>query len=66
MFLAKYPSETASILHQDIFWFFVKDEEFVSKAINDSNINLEQIQASKVRQLAEKLESSKSTAHHIK
>ena len=29
--LAKYPQETAKILHRDIFWFFLKDEEFVSK-----------------------------------
>ena len=31
--LAKYPPETAKILHRDIFWFFLKDEEFVSKTI---------------------------------
>ena len=24
--LAKYPAETANILHHDIFWFFLKDE----------------------------------------
>ena len=29
--LAKYPQETANILHHDIFRFFLKDEEFVSK-----------------------------------
>ena len=28
--LAKYPPETASILHRDIFGFFLKDEQFVS------------------------------------
>ena len=64
--LAKYPPETASILHQDIFWFFLKDEEFVSKTINYSNIDLEKFPASKVRQLAKIMESSKSTARHIK
>ena len=64
--LAKYPPETASILHWDIFWFFLKDEEFVSKTINDSNIDLLKFPASKVRQLARKMESSKSTARHIK
>ena len=65
--VARYPSETASILHGDIFWvFFLKDEEFVSKTINDSNIDLEKFPASKVRQLAQKMESSKSTARHIK
>ena len=44
----------------------MKDEEFVSQTINDSNIDLEMLLASKVRQLAKKMESSKSTARHIK
>ena len=64
--LAKYPQETAKILHRDIFWFFLKDEEFVSKTINDSNIDLDKFPTSKVRQLAKKMESSKATARHIK
>ena len=64
--LARYPQETARILQRDIFWLFLKDEEFVSRTINDSNINLDQFPASKVRQLAKKLESSRSTAKHIK
>ena len=55
--LAKYPPETASILHRDIVWFFLKDEEFVSKTINYSYIDLEKFPASKVRQLAMKMES---------
>ena len=63
--LAKYPAETAKILHRDIFWFFLRDE-FLSKAINESNIDLEKCPASKVRQLAKRLESSKSTVRHIK
>ena len=46
--LAKYPPETAKILHKDICWFFLKDEEFVSKTINDSNIDLDKFPASKV------------------
>ena len=44
--LAKYPPEKAKILHRDIFWFFLKDEE----TINDSNIDLDKFPASKVRQ----------------
>ena len=48
-----------------IFWF-LKDEEFVSKTINDSNIDLDKFPASKVRQLAKEMESSKSTTRHIK
>ena len=63
--LAKYPTETAKILHKDIFCFFLRDGEFVSKTINDSSIDLEKFPASKVRQLAKRLESSKSTARHI-
>ena len=64
--LAKYPPETAKILQRDIFWFFLHDEEFVSKTISDGSVDLEKFPASKVRQLAKKLESSKATAHHIK
>ena len=47
-------------------FFFLKDEELVSKTINDSNIHLEKFPATKVRQLAKKMESSKSTTRHIK
>ena len=64
--LAKYPSETAKILQRDIFWFFLRDEEFVSKTISDGSVDLDKFPASKVRQLAKKLESSKATACHIK
>ena len=64
--LAKYPPETAKILQWDIFWFFLRDEDFVSKTISDGSVDLEIFPASKVRQLAKKLESSKATACHIK
>ena len=64
--LAKYPPETAKILHRDILCFFLKGEEFVSKTINDSNIDLDRFPTSKVRQLAKKVESSKVTTRHIK
>ena len=64
--LAKYPQETANILHHDIFWFILKDEEFVSKTINDSSIDFDKFPASKVRQLAKKMEASKATLHHTK
>ena len=62
--LAKYPPETASMLHRDIFWFFLKDGEFVFKTITDSNIDLDKFPKSKVRQLSKKMESSNSTAKH--
>ena len=39
--LAKYPPETAKILQQDIFWFFLRDEEFVSKTISNGSVDLE-------------------------
>ena len=64
--LVKYPLETANILHHDIFKFFLQDEEFASKTINDSSIDLDKFPASKVRQLAEKMEASKPTAYCIK
>ena len=64
--LAKYPPETAKILHRDIFWFFLKDEEFVSKTINEGSVDLDKFPTSKVCQLAKKMESSKATARHIK
>ena len=64
--LCNYPSETASILQRDIFWFYLRDEEFISKTLNEGCADLQQYPASKVRQLAKKLESSKATARHIK
>ena len=64
--LAKYPPETAKILHRDIFWFFLRDEEFVSRTITDGSVDLEKFPASRVRQLAKKQESSKATSCHIK
>ena len=63
--LAKYPPETSKILHHDIFWFFMKDEVFVTKMINEGNVNIQKFPASKVRQLAKKMESSKATVKHI-
>ena len=57
--LAKYPQETAKILHRDIFCFFLNDEEFVSKTIKESNIDLNKFPASKVRQFAKKMKVPK-------
>ena len=64
--LAKYPPETAKILYRDIFWFFLKDEGFVSKTINEGSVDLDKFPASRACQLAKKMESSKATARHIK
>ena len=64
--LTKYPPETAKILHRDIFWFFLHEEEFVSKTINEGSVDLDKFPVSKVCQLAKKYESSKATVRHIK
>ena len=64
--LARYPPETAKILHRDIFWFFLRDEDFVSRTISDASVDLDKFPASRVCQLAKKLESSKATVRHIK
>ena len=64
--LARNPPETAKILHRDIFWFFLKDEDFVSKTINEGSVDLEKFPTSRVWQLAKKMDSSKATARHIK
>ena len=52
--LANYPLETAKILHQDIFWFFMKDEDFVTKRINEGNVDIQKFPASKGWQLAKR------------
>ena len=64
--LAKYPLETAKILHRYICWFFMKDKDFVTKTINEGNVDIQKFPASKVQQLAKKMESSKTTAKHIR
>ena len=57
--LAKYPPKTAKILHHETFWFFMRDEDFVSRMINEGSVDLENFPASKVCQLTKKMESSK-------
>ena len=64
--LAKYPPETAKILHRDIFWFFLKDEYFMSRTISDGSIDLDKFPVSRMCQFAKKLESSKATGRPIK
>ena len=64
--LSRYPPETAKILQRDIFLFFLKNESFVSKTLNEGHVELNKFPASKVRQMAKKLESSQSTARYIK
>ena len=63
--LTKYPPETAKILHCDIFWFFMKDENFLSKTINEGSVDLEKFPANRVHYLAKKMESFNVTARHM-
>ena len=60
------PTRNSKNTTQRHIFFFSEMRNFVSKTINGSNIDVEKFPASKVRQLAKKLESSKSTARHIK
>ena len=64
--LAKYPAETVKILHHDIFWFFLCDEDFVSRTITEGSMDLDKFSTSRVCQLAKKFKSSKATVCHIK
>ena len=50
----------------ETYFGFSSGRRNLSVKINDSNIDLEKFPSSKVRQLAKRLESSKSTARHIK
>ena len=43
----------------------MRDEEFVSRTINEGSVDLDRFPASKVHQLAKKLDTSKATARHI-
>ena len=44
----------------------MKDKDFVTKTINEGNVDIQKFPASKVRQLAKKIESSKATVKHIR
>ena len=44
----------------------MKDKDFVTKTINEENVDIQKFPASKVQQLAKKMESSEATAKHIK
>ena len=44
----------------------MKDEDFVTKTINEGNVDIQKFPASKVRQLAKNMESSKAMAKHIR
>ena len=63
--LANYSQETTQILQRDIIWF-LNDESFVSKTLNEGHVELNWFPASTVRQLAKKMESLQATAKYIK
>ena len=44
----------------------MKDEDFVTKTINEGNVDIYKFPASKVQQLAKKMESSKATTKNIR
>ena len=44
----------------------MKDEDFVTRTKIEGNVDIQQFSASKVQQLAKKMESSKATAKHIR
>ena len=64
--LCNYPQETAQILQRDIFWFFLSNESFISKTLDEGHVSLNNFPASRVRQMAKKLEGSQATAKHMK
>ena len=64
--LSKYLQKQPRFSIGDIFGFFLCDEELVSKTINKVNVDLDKFPASKVRQLAKRMENSKATENHIK
>ena len=51
---------------ENIFWFFLNEESFISKTLNVGHVELNRFPASTVYQLAKKFESSQATAKHIK
>ena len=46
--LWNYPQEAAQILQRDIFfWFFLSNESFVSKSLNEGHVELNKFPAAK-------------------
>ena len=52
--------------YKEIYFFFLKDESFVSKTLNEGHVVLSKFPASPVYKLAKKMESSQATAKHMK
>ena len=56
---AKYPPEIAKILHRDILWFFLCDEDFVFRTITEGSVDLDKFPASRVWQLVKSLRAQR-------
>ena len=60
------PSRDSQDASQRYLLFFLKDEDFVCKTINEGSVDIDKFPTSRVCQLAKKMESSTATARHIK
>ena len=61
--LAKYLLNLQRSFTGTFLWFFLRDEEFISRTISDGSVDLEKFLASKVQQLAKKIREFQS--HHM-
>ena len=64
--LTKHPPKQPRFYIMIHVLFFLCDEEFVPKTINDGNVDLEKVPACRAGQLVKRMESSKATTKHIK
>ena len=62
----KLPTRNSPNFTEGHFWFFLNDESFISKTLNEGHVELNKFPASTVRQLAKKMERSQATAKHMK
>ena len=53
---ATNPHETAQILQREIFWFFLNNESFISRTLDEGHVSLMNFPARRVRQMAKNLE----------
>ena len=50
----------AKILHRDIFWFFLRDKEFISRTISDGSVDLDKFPAEQSMTASKKARKLKS------
>ena len=51
---------------ETFFWFFLSNESFISKTLDEGHVSLNNFPASRVRQMVKKLESPQATAKYMK